>query len=65
MFMEKGVYELENGLTINAANPKTHDKPGYCSKCGVFYYFAGHYCVEENKPSKAFKRAIQGYYDGE
>lgn len=63
--MERGVYELGNGLKINAKNPETHVKPQYCGRCDVLYYFGGHYCTEKNKPNKAFKRAIQGYYNGE
>jgi len=58
-------YELGNGLTIDAENPETHEGPQFCEKCDILYYFGGHYCPEENKPSKAFKRGIQGYYDGE
>jgi len=65
MLMGDSSYDLGNGLTIDADNPDRHDKPTLCKKCRVIYYFGGHYCVNENQPSKAFKRAIQGYYDGE
>lgn len=63
--MSDGRFELGNGLTIDAENPETHEKPGICGECGVLYYFGGHFCVEKNKPSKAFKRGMKGYYDGE
>lgn len=55
-------FTLRNGLNIDAENPEYHVKPEFCSECKVFYYFGGHLCTER---SKAFKRGMQGYYDGE
>lgn len=56
-------FELPNGLTVTS-DPKKHSTPDICEDCGVLYYFAGHFCTER-ETSKAFKRALQGYYDGE
>ena len=64
--MSDARYDLGNGLTIDAEQPDNHKTPELCGKCGVMFYYAGHFCVaEQPEPSKAFKRAIQGYYDGE
>lgn len=64
--MAHGVFELGNGLTIDASNPETHKTPNYCGECRAFYYFR-HVCPDQVdfpiNPHPAFKRGLKGYFD--
>lgn len=65
---------LPNGFTIDTDNPVLHTKPSFCRNCRTFYYFGGHFCVEDEHdkkildnyfPSPAKKVAEKGYFNGE
>lgn len=66
--MTDAIYDLPNGLTIDAENPERHDTPFYCRRCEVFYYF-NHICPDNVdfpvQPHTAMKRGMKGMYDGE
>lgn len=52
-----GRMELPNGMVIDAENPTMHEAPTVCPKCGVSWYFGGHYCVAENEsPEEKLKK---------
>jgi len=65
--MSDAIYELGNGLVINAENPELHSHPGYCVECECFYYF-NHICIpkmkKKKRPHTAFKRGQHGYFNG-
>lgn len=61
---DAATFQLGNGLSIDAENPEYHAEPDYCTKCEIFYYFGGHFCIEDRK-EPLIKRSMKGYFDGD